>query len=278
MKTVYKLILYFISFLLLIVIGIVDHITGYEISFSIFYLIPIFLTSWYLGMIPGICYATTGAVVWLVVDLLNSVNNSFPLIPYWNMFVRLGFFIIISFMLSRLKKALEREREYSRIDFLTRSINLRSFIEIASQEIQRLRRYNRPVTLIYLDCDNFKLVNDRFGHQAGNTLLKCIATTIKENIRSIDSVARLGGDEFAVLLPETGSDLAHKLVERLGEALNSCIEKNRWPVTFSLGIATFEHAPDNAEEMLRIADNLMYVAKNQGKNRSIYKVFNGKPG
>jgi diguanylate cyclase (GGDEF)-like protein len=273
MKTLHKLFLYLLSLSLLLIIGFVDNITGFEISFSIFYLIPIVIVSWYLGMIPGICYATGGAAIWLLVDLFSSVHYSFPIIPFWNMFVRLGFFIIISIILSRLKKALEKEREYSRIDYLTKSINLRSFMEIATRELHRLQRYGRPVTLIYLDCDNFKSVNDRFGHQTGNMLLQCVAATIRENIRSIDSVARLGGDEFAVLLPETDSGLAHKLVKRLGEALQSCIEKNRWPVTFSLGVATFNHAPDNAEEMLRIADDLMYKAKNQGKNRSIYEVF-----
>ncbi|MBN1698254.1 MAG: diguanylate cyclase [Spirochaetales bacterium] len=265
--------LYCLSLLLLVVIGFVDRVTGYEISFSIFYLMPIVISSWYLGMLPGIVFAAASAVVWLVVDISGNTAYSFPLIPYWNMFVRLGFFFIISIMLSRLKKAMDREREQSHIDFLTRALNLRSFMETSARELHRMRRYRRPVTLIYLDCDNFKAVNDRFGHQTGNSLLQNVARTIGENTRATDAFARLGGDEFAILLPETDQEVALGLAGRLSGALEECMNENEWPVTFSLGIATFRSAPEDAEAMLRAADNLMYEAKNRGKNGSVDRVF-----
>jgi diguanylate cyclase (GGDEF)-like protein len=185
---------------------------------------------------------------------------------------RLGYFLILTFVLSALKNALEKEKELSRIDFLTRVGNGRYFIELANMEINRARRYEHPLTVAYIDLDNFKTINDRFGHSTGDNLLRLVADTIKNNIRLTDTVVRMGGDEFAILLPETGPELAEAITRKIQKINLELMQKNGWPVTFSIGVVTFISPPSTVDEILKRSDNLMYSAKNNGKNTIKYEV------
>jgi len=143
------------------------------------------------------------AITWLIADFTSGHIYSHSAIPYWNMSVRLGTFLIITFLLSTLKSALEHEKELARTDSLTGIANRRYFIELANMEINRACRYKHPFTIVHIDLDNLKAVNDRFGHSTGDTVLRLVVNTIQNNIRATDIVARLGGDEFVILLPET---------------------------------------------------------------------------
>jgi len=167
---------------------------------------------------------------------------------------------------ARLKLALEREKDDARIDFLTRIPNRRAFYEIAAAEATRARRYKRPLTIAYLDLDNFKNVNDSSGHEVGDELLVEVAATIRSNLRSTDTVARLGGDEFAMLLPETSPASGAMVIHKLFEKLQASIRQKDWPVTCSIGVVSFEHPPESVDDMVRQADEAMYSAKVQGKN------------
>lgn len=109
-------------------------------------------------------------------------------------------------------------------------------------------------------------VNDSFGHQAGDDLLCLVAEIIRRNLRATDLAARFGGDEFAVLLPETGADAARAVVQRLQGQLLGAVRTREWPVTFSIGVVTFNDAPEAVDEMVKRADNLMYAVKQSGKN------------
>jgi len=140
-------------------------------------------------------------------------------------------------------------------------------------EINRARRYGHPFTMVCLDLDNFKTVNDRFGHSTGDVLLRLVARTIQENIRATDTVARLGGDEFAILLPETGLNIAEVIMERIQEINSDILRKHGWPVTLSVGVVTFMSPPATVDEVLRISDRLMYTAKDNGKNSIRYEVL-----
>jgi len=165
-----------------------------------------------------------------------------------------------------LKNGLEREKALARTDSLTQIANRRAFYELASTEINRAHRYKRPFTIVSMDLDNFKIVNDRFGHKIGDTLLCSVANTIQKNIRATDVVARLGGDEFTVLLPEIGAESARVVAHKLQKELLDTMQTNEWPVTFSMGVVTFNSAPATVDEMLKKADTLMYSAKQSGKN------------
>lgn len=261
-----------LCFALLVFIGFLDYKTGKEISFSVFYLFPVSFATWRIGKWMGVLFCFLGATVWFFADITNGHVYSHIAIPYWNAFVRLCFFLIVSNLLIMLKTSLVHESELSRTDSLTGLLNMRAFCDLAYVEINRTRRFNRPFTIAYMDVDNFKMVNDQFGHETGNILLRVIAGILKENIRSIDLTARLGGDEFVLLLGETGGKSAHVVFSKLQEQIINALERNRWPVTLSIGAVTYNKPPDTVDEMLKKADSLMYSAKNSGKNKIIYEL------
>jgi len=167
---------------------------------------------------------------------------------------------------AKLRESLERERSAARVDFLTGILNRRGFFEIASSESQRSRRYQRPLSLVYVDLDNFKAMNDTMGHDAGDELLVEVAAVIHTEVRGTDTVGRLGGDEFAVLLPETDREQGTVVVRKVQERLLEAMQQKKWPVTFSIGLISFEVPPESIEEMIREADRVMYSAKLKGKN------------
>jgi len=167
---------------------------------------------------------------------------------------------------AKLKEALTRERSAARVDFLTGILNRRGFYEIAGSESQRSRRYKRPLSLVYVDLDNFKGVNDSMGHDAGDELLTEVAAVIHSEVRGTDTVGRLGGDEFAVLLPETDQEQGRIVVDKVQKQLLEAMQQKNWPVTFSIGLISFQTPPESIDEMVRGADKVMYSVKLKGKN------------
>lgn len=243
-----------------------DVKTGYEISFSIFYLLPIALVTWNAGKTKGIIFSVMGSAAWLLADWLSGHVPSNPLFPVWNALVRLGFFLVTVLLLARLKEALEIEKQLSRMDHLTDMLNLKALLEIMTREAERCRRLHHPCTTAYIDLDNFKSVNDRFGHQAGDELLRRAAQAMKSNVRASDTVARVGGDEFILFLPEADEELAGKILRRVQERTREIMAEQAWPVTFSIGVAVFPEPPASVEDIIKPADDLMYQVKSHGKN------------
>ena len=141
------------------------------------------------------------------------------------------------------------------------------FSEIADLEIKRACRFKRPVSLAYIDIDNFKHVNDTRGHKEGDRLLQVAAYSLQKSIRISDMVARVGGDEFVVLFTETDYESAETAVNRIRNELLSAIQENKWPVTASIGLATSNNSECNFDELLTKADDLMYSVKKAGKNK-----------
>ncbi|MBS1127802.1 MAG: hypothetical protein H6Q96_182 [Nitrospirae bacterium] len=250
-----------------LVLWIIDYVTGPDFSFVVFYLFPVFLVTWFAGKQAGIAISLMSGIAWFVADVLTTPADVSGAIPYLNLVTKLGFFLVVNFTISSLKVSLEREREMARTDYLTRVANSRYFAEIASNEIKRAGRYLHPFTVAYLDIDDFKSVNDRWGHSTGDQLLALVADTIRSNIRATDSIARLGGDEFVFLLPETGYDAASVVIQKVNQSLQAAMGRKGWPVTFSIGVVTFRTPPDSVDGMIRVADAFMYSVKHSGKNR-----------
>jgi len=249
------------------VIGAVDYLSGYQISFAIFYLVPILLVAWYVNRPAGIAACLAGTVIWAVADHLSGHRYDSIIILFWNAGVRLGFFVIIVLSISRIKVALDKEQTSSRMDFLTGVANRKGMIERMEQEIDRADRYPAEISLAYIDLDNFKAVNDGEGHDVGDELLSRVGRVIRSNIRGPDLCARMGGDEFAVLLPETGQEAALEVMSRLQERLQAAMDEAGWGVSFSIGLVTFPRAPESAYLAIKEADRLMYRAKAEGKGR-----------
>jgi len=258
-----------------LVLGIIDYWTG-DVSFSIFYLLPIALLARYVGMAAGFLMSVTAAATSLIADLASGIQFSEPLLPYWNTLVQFGFFITVSVALVAIKCSVEELREMSQTDPLTGVANIRSFRDKGNAEIERSARYKHPFAMAYLDLDNFKPVNDTFGHSAGDDLLLHVARSLKASVRETDLVARLGGDEFAILLPETESDSAMAVATRIKDTLSSEMRENGWPVTASIGVAIFESPPSSVDEMIERADRLMYQAKKQGKKGIVTAIYRDK--
>jgi diguanylate cyclase (GGDEF)-like protein len=262
------------SVILLVIIGYFDYITGVEFSFSIFYLLPIMLVTWLIGKKAGIIMAVCCSVTWLSADYFATVAYSHPLVPYWNTIVMLGIFLIFTYITAEFREMLDREKKMSRTDILTAAANRRHFFELAEMEIKRSSRYRRPFTVAYIDLDDFKYVNDHFGHSVGDELLRCVSNTISQNVRVTDVFARLGGDEFVVMLPESDDHAAiRNLVNKLQEKLLFAMKEKQWPITFSIGVIIFVKPPATVDEMINLPDELMYSIKRSGKNMVRFEVF-----
>jgi diguanylate cyclase (GGDEF)-like protein len=245
-------------------IGLADYATGQDLNFAIFYLIPIAVVSWRASRGTGILVALISTMAWFAAERLGGRVYSNPLIPYWNAWVRLCIFVAIGYLIGTLVEQLENEKRLARTDPLTGALNSRAFREVAEMELNRARRYGHAVTLAYVDVDDFKAVNDRLGHSAGDGLLRTVAETMRAQVRATDSVARIGGDEFVVLLPETGPESAKAALAKVQQRLADAAAHPR--VTFSIGCVTFVDPPDAVDSAIRLADELMYTVKRAGKN------------
>ena len=156
------------------------------------------------------------------------------------------------------------------IDDLTRLYNVRYLYQMLDNEIRRARRYGSPVSIVFMDLDGFKLVNDAYGHRAGSATLTEVAHIIMYSVREADFVARYGGDEFVVMLPETSSKRAVEVAERV----RSEITAHRFTggvgadiyLTASFGVASFPEHATEAEKLIELADAAMYAAKQRNKN------------
>jgi diguanylate cyclase (GGDEF)-like protein len=255
------------------VIAYLDYLTGPYLSFGIFYLIPVALCAWWNGFAHGIFLALAGAVAWHLVDAQEN-----PMIPeiaaIWNGVVRFGTLVLTSSLIARLHSAIVGERLLARTDPLTGAANGRTFYQSVQAECDRARRFSRQMSLAYFDVDDFKLLNDRFGHATGDAALLQIVRTIQKHVRSSDLLARLGGDEFALLMPETAADRAIALLTRLHAALVHEMTKNAWPVTLSVGAVTLGNMVEDVDRLVQRADALMYRAKKNGKGRLEHEYLN----
>ena len=254
-------------------ICILDYFSDFEIRFDIFYAVPVAYVTWFVSRRCGVAVSAITTLAWFITDHYSRPLFVSPLIPAWNAVMRLGYFLIITYVLAALKDALRREESMARSDFLTKTANRRAFYEVASTEIARAARYAHPFTVAYVDIDDYKVINDNLGHEVGDRALRKIAEIMADRLRGPDFVARLGGDEFAVLLPETDGPAAEQVLSRLRTVLLEAMRQEGWHVTFSIGAVTFLKPPDTVDEMLNEADILMYSAKNSGKDTIRYGTF-----
>ena len=158
-------------------------------------------------------------------------------------------------------------------DALTGVLNRRSFFNRGVEEFKRFLRYQTPFSLLVLDIDGFKRINDTYGHDTGDQALKCFVNTLQQNIRSTDILARLGGEEFGILLPNTGSANASIAAEKLRLAVEgqpcSIDDGQTVAVTVSIGIDTANNGVQSFDSILKNADTALYQAKNQGRNKAV---------
>jgi diguanylate cyclase (GGDEF)-like protein len=179
---------------------------------------------------------------------------------------------IIAERTDELEKANRRLEQLATTDALTGLCNRHHFDECARRAIEVARRNDRPLSVVLVDTDRFKSINDRFGHAVGDAVLQDLACVLLDNARKADLVARIGGEEFAIIMPETGLETAGHAAERMRAALEHSVHPavpalGGEPVTASFGVAALESDRDRLEDLLRAADLAMYQSKSGGRNR-----------
>ncbi len=255
-----------------------DYISGPELSLSIFYVAPVALAAWCGGRVTGLSLSLAASAAWLSADLASGFVFSHPVVPYWNALARLAVFALIAALSAGLRRRLTEEAVRAGTDPLTGLANSRSFYRMAEAEIDRARRYGHPFSLAYFDLDNFKQVNDSGGHTAGDDLLRQIASVMRGCVRQTDLAARMGGDEFAILFVETGEEDAAAALEKIRSALREALRETPWPVTCSAGLVTFLTPPAGVRQMVRLADDLMYRVKAEGRDGVRRSTWAGEEG
>jgi diguanylate cyclase (GGDEF)-like protein len=253
--------------LLTSLVAIVDYCTARYAAFYVFYMIPVILLTAAVGRRAGILMSGVSALAIFVCDVFPGLSEGRDLVRHVLSGVfNLGGFLICSLLLSLLVDSLRREKDAARVDWLTGACTVREFYRAARSEVSRSCRYGHPLSLAYIDLNNFKHINDSYGHALGDTVLKTFAEHVGKGIRETDVVARLGGDEFAVLMPEADGEAAREAIERIQGSVAREFSKRKWPVSFSAGIVTFRRdPPESVDLMIRAADSLMYAAKRNGE-------------
>jgi diguanylate cyclase (GGDEF)-like protein len=266
-----------LAFGAMLLVAICDVLTGPDASFILLYALPVAFATWYASRAGGVLLSFSGAVVSHLADLATRTTDLPPPVIGWNLVVHLLTFLALARLLGLLRDRLSDAQRLARTDALTQLSNRRAFFEAATLELERARRHARPLTIAYVDCDDFKDVNDRLGHAEGDALLVIAARTLRGATRAVDAVARLGGDEFGLLLPETDGPTAAALLARLRLTLLDAMGRHGWSVGFSTGAVTFLHAPASVDEMMARADELMYEAKRTAKGSVRHEVAEAQP-
>jgi diguanylate cyclase (GGDEF)-like protein len=236
---------------------------------GILYMVPVLLATWHDGLAWGIGFALATGVLRYVTGLDQMPHDASVAIRIAS---EAGYLIVLAVAMAGLEQFQRTRRELERLatqDELTGALNARAFAERLAQELDRNRRYSRPLALLYVDLDDFKAVNDRHGHQTGDAVLRLVADATRRAVRQADIVGRLGGDEFAVLMPETEGGVAEAAATRLASGIRT-VFRGTPSVTASIGlVSTVNAATTGAEELLRRADQAMYEAKRGGKDRVV---------
>ena len=257
-------------------VGFVDHSVEDAVALSFFYLVPVVFVCWKAGRGEGLVVAVAAALTDPLYNAL-SPDGFTDWVPVWNFLVRSGTFVSVVWLSTALGRALDRQRELARIDALTGVSNSRWFLEQAELERQRSLRTGVPLTLVYMDLDHFKSVNDDHGHAAGDDLLREVGTALRSHTRTTDLVGRLGGDEFALVLPDTSPEVSLEVVTRIVTTLSAYVSELSLPVTVSVGVVTTLSATETLEELVWMADNLMYSVKRGGRAAIRQTVLAGAP-
>ena len=239
---------------------------------GVVYIIPVLLVTWSEGLVWGIVFGLASITLREVVAW-DQLPPETPM--YWRLGNAAAYVAVVAVAMAGLQRLRRSQAQLAQLvtqDVLTNVLNARAFADRLTQELERNRRYPRPLTLIYMDLDDFKAINDTHGHQTGDAVLRLVADAMRTSVRTADVVGRLGGDEFAVLMPETDAQLADAAAKRLVASLRT-VFKGTPSVTASIGVVSCTATDASTDDLLRRADQAMYDAKKAGKDRVVQVAF-----
>ncbi len=249
------------------IITVADALTGSEAGFEELYLLPIVFVTWLTrSTASGVAIALLATALRLGTSLISGSVS--PAVAVSGALLHALLYGAVVVLLSLFRRDRDLHKSLAVTDALTGLANRRAFYVTAGTELDRSRRYGHQLSLLYVDVDDFKRVNDVAGHEEGDRVLRTIAAVAQASVRSIDVVARLGGDEFVVLLPETGSREAGRIARRLRTGLDGAATFSGYAVTCSIGVVTYRDVPQSVDDLLRGGDAAMYEAKSAGRERA----------
>lgn len=265
--------IFLLSLALAFAIGYIHTLTGLAYEFHVMFVLPVLIAAGFVGSRAGYALALLSAAVWLVADriLAGEQAELFPLL--FNTGMRLTIFLGAAWLLGEMRHVLLRESRLAREDALTQLPNRREFHERGQRAFAQAQRQSAPFTVVSFDLDKFKTVNDQSGHEVGDQLLAKVAQVMRLHVRASDIPGRLGGDEFALLLPNMNAPAARSYIENLRLKLLAAMREHEWPVTFSIGVASYDVTPRNFAGALAQADALMYEGKRSGRDRILQRTF-----
>jgi diguanylate cyclase (GGDEF)-like protein len=258
-----------ISIALIVVIGAVGSSLSTPASLLIFYLIPVILSTWFVGVRPGFLAAGLSAIA---VAYAQWIPSQLALLSLWNGAVAGLVGCTVADLIHRIKISAEIERQLSRTDVSTGAINRRFFMELLEAEFHRAERYRFPLTLVYMELDNLAEINQRLGYQKGDELLYQFVEQLSEALRANDVVARLSDDEFAMILPQTNETQAQQAFTRILSELKTALEAEDVPIECIFGVMTFLEMPDDFITINDEAAKLLKKTKASGKSRLAFEV------
>lgn len=248
-------------------LGVLRKETGAEYAFANLALFPVAAMAWIGGRRPGFVLAALAATMWCIAEVMSEREFSSAWIPLANAAVHAISYIGVVWLVSQIAVHLQREHLLATRDSLTGLVNRRHFLERGAAEAVHAKRYGNAMSVLFLDLDNFKALNDSAGHHAGDSALAAVAEALVAVTRESDLVSRLGGDEFAVVLPVVDYEAAQKAARKIRVA----VERSLLPfkgVSASMGLVWFQQPVFPFERMLNLADAQMYLAKEAGKGRT----------
>jgi diguanylate cyclase (GGDEF)-like protein len=242
--------------LITVLLGVFDLQTGVEIHFLLLYLVPIFVTSWFVSREVGVYLALLATLIWFAADSLGGRSYSSAWIAYWNLLMRTAVFVLFAITQAQLRARLVELSHLASRDFLTGLPNGHAFYQLAAKEMDKAFGLE-PMTLVCIDVTGFRWVNHRFGYPTGDQMLCTIAHAIRQHVPRPDLVGRLGGTSFAVLLPNVASDTAHLILQRVQNVLHEERRKYAHPLTFFISAIACTKAPRTVAELMHEAESQM---------------------
>lgn len=252
---------------LMLLVYVANDAAPPPLKLGLFYLVPVLLVTWYEGVWMGAAFTVGAMALRMIVELEQQPDTSVT-IALAN---QLSFAMVAGIAMVAYRSVRRSQEQLGRLathDQLTNVLNARGFADRLTQELERNRRYPRPLALVYLDLDDFKVINDSHGHQTGDAVLRLVADAMRSSVRQTDVVGRLGGDEFGVLMPETDAEVAHAAAKRLAAGLRN-VFRGTPTVTASMGVVSCSTTDASTDDLLRRADRAMYDAKRTGKDRVV---------
>ena len=259
--------------LLSLAVAYLDVVAKTDLEITYLQFIAIATVAWLVPRGWSVFFAVAATVL-LVPAMAAGEGSAAALLV--NASLTLGTFVFAALAVNELADALRTVGHLARFDPLTGARNADYFRSTTDAEFLRSRRYGRPLSVAFIDLDDFKEVNDTLGHHIGDEVLVAIAASIAAGIRAEDVLGRVGGDEFALLLPEIGLTEARTLLERVAAGVAALAESRGWPVSISVGVTSLGDDVDemcSGQNLLQHADALMYGAKREAKGSVVSDWF-----